>query len=341
VGGYLLTHLEARLSQATEPVPFEKFMEAALYDPRHGYYMRAKEKFGWRGDFTTAPVLDASLGKAIARWVRRETKERRGPVTIIETGAGNGQLANQILKSLGWWGRRRIHYHIVEISPWLTQQQQSTRFARQIIWHQDLASALAASESPVIISNEFVDAFPCRFLQFQGGRWHEVGLRFMGDSRIREELLPLEGVPESSALETYGDAWPREGQRVEIHESYRRWFEGYFTSAMPCTLLTIDYGGRFPDLYHRRPLGTLRAFFQQMRLEQEEIYQRAGQQDITADVNFTDLERLGRRHGFQTEIQSMREFVAQVDPGALAARTDLFQAEGAGGAFQVLTLRRK
>ena len=36
------------------PIPFRRFMEVALYHPRHGYYRRQRDPFGVSGDFYTA-----------------------------------------------------------------------------------------------------------------------------------------------------------------------------------------------------------------------------------------------------------------------------------------------
>ena len=54
-------------------------------------------------------------------------------------------------------------------------------------------------------------------------------------------------------------------------------------------MLTIDYGNTAEALYHRQPAGSLRGYFLQQRLEGLAIYQHPGLQDLTADVNFTDL----------------------------------------------------
>ena len=55
-------------------------------------------------------------------------------------------------------------------------------------------------------------------------------------------------------------------------------------------MLTIDYGDTAENLYHRQPKGSLRAYFLHQRFAGNEIYANPGMQDITADVNFTDLE---------------------------------------------------
>jgi SAM-dependent MidA family methyltransferase len=111
-------------------------------------------------------------------------------------------------------------------------------------------------------------------------------------------------------------------------------------------MLTIDYGDAFPQVYHRRPGGTLRAYFAQQRLTGAEVYQRMGRQDITTDVNFTDLQRWGERLGwatevFETQAEFIRRYVADAAERSRKDATDAYvlDPEGAGGAFRTLVQR--
>jgi len=65
-------------------------------------------------------------------------------------------------------------------------------------------------------------------------------------------------------------------------------------------MITIDYGDLMPGLYHRRPAGTLRGYAHHQRLSGQEIYQAPGRLDLTADVNFSDLEKWGEDLGWKT-----------------------------------------
>lgn len=329
-----MTHLEAQWREEEREQTFEQFMENALYHAEYGYYQRRHAIFGREGDFTTAPVLGSALGKAIARWIRSEFRNRSGEWHLIETGAGDGSLATAILGSLGFWTRRKIRYHIVEISENLRQRQMQSRFARSIQWHDDIGSALAVTQAPIVLSNEFVDAFPCRILRSNGTDWEELAVANASNGRVGEKWRPYSRTPTRfSALET---SWASEGQRIELHQSYADWFQTHFSDKNPCRLLTIDYGDRFPALYNRRPSGTLRAYFRNMRLQGAEVYERPGLQDLTADLNFTDLEHWAREAGFDTQLSSLRDWVDQWDRPSLSSQPRLFSEEGAGGAFQVL-----
>ena len=64
-------------------------------------------------------------------------------------------------------------------------------------------------------------------------------------------------------------------------------------------VLTIDYGELAPDLYSPdNAQGTLVCF--DRHAIGSDPYQRIGQQDITCQVDFTTLLRLGERHGLTT-----------------------------------------
>jgi SAM-dependent MidA family methyltransferase len=84
----------------------------------------------------------------------------------------------------------------------------------------------------------------------------------------------------------------------------------------------------------------LRGYFRQQRVEGAEIYERAGHQDLTADVNFTDLIRWGEALGLETSpVLTQRDFVLNWNPNVDlrdAATAQLLDPEGAGQAFKVL-----
>lgn len=108
-------------------------------------------------------------------------------------------------------------------------------------------------------------------------------------------------------------------------------------------MLTLDYGDAFPAVYHRQPRGTLRAYFAQQRLTGAEVYQRMGRQDITADVNFTDLQRWGESLGWRTDVfETQASFISRHIGNAAerakvnAADAFVLDAAGAGRAFKVL-----
>jgi SAM-dependent MidA family methyltransferase len=302
-------------------IPFERWMHEALYHEKFGYYAAHVRGIGRHADFTTWPVLQDSLARAVAHWAM-ETKPR-GRWNLIEVGAGTGDLAAGVLRAIGWWNRPS--YHIVEISQPLRAEQQK-RLGRKVTWHTDLSDALADCEgNALIFSNELVDAFPCRIFQKQDRSWRELALR-IEESRIVEIWHDAE-LPDSTVFD---HEWP-EGQRVEVQESFHHWFRQWQSAWRKGAMLTIDYGDVCPALYHRRPHGTLRAFAHHQRLEGPSAYAGFGVRDLTVDVNFSDLKKWsGAESGFHT----LGDFL---DSFALATAPNLAEA---AQAFKVLALDR-
>lgn len=311
-------------------IPVERYMQEALYHPEFGYYSRNIRTVGRRGDFATSASLGEALGSGIARWIR--SRRLTGKTWhVIEAGAGTGELARTVLRRLGMWSRRGLTYHIVETSPVLRAEQQKALPQFRVTWHESMSAALVACDGRALIfSNELVDAFPCRVFERRGGQWLEVGVR-IDECRITEQACPRtppDGLPVDLP----------EGQRIEVHVAAAEWIATWSRSAREARLLTIDYGDAMPSLYQRRPRGTLRAYFHHQRFEGIEVYHRFGKQDLTADVNFTDLRNWTERCGWRTvALTTQAEFLAAYG----GVRSGLHDAQladhtGAGAAFKVL-----
>ena len=316
-------------------IPIERYMQEALYHPEFGYYARNIRTVGRRGDFATSASLGEALGSGIARWI----KTHRLPGSawhVIEAGAGTGELARTVLRRLGLWQRRGLSYHIVETSPVLRAEQRRTLPQFRISWHDSMSGALAACGGRALIfSNELIDAFPCRVFERRDGSWAEIGVH-IENGRIAECVYPRPlpgGLPENLP----------EGQRIEMHLAAAEWIASWAESASETRLLTIDYGGTMPTLYHRRPRGTLRAYFHHQRYEGPEIYHRFGKQDLTADVNFSDLRRWTERCGWQTlALTTQAEFLAKYGARHMGLHdAQLADHTGAGTAFKVLEQEKK
>jgi SAM-dependent MidA family methyltransferase len=321
-------------------ISFERFMDLALYDPRHGYYARHISTIGSAGDFATALTIGDALVRSVANWVRNEARFLALPrLNIIELGGGGGQLARGILGTFQPWNR--VQYQIVEISKPLQQRQQRELHGRKIRWRETIEAALDAVDGQaIILSNEFVDAFPCKRFERAVDGWREILLSLDGDL-WREQLGPHSQTLESSTFSIRCAA----GQRVETLGSYRRWLTKMVGHLARGTLLTIDYGGLPTEIYHRKTWGTMRAFFRHERLEGMEIYLRAGHQDLTADVNFLDLRAWGEELGLTTaDLVDQTEFIRRWRPPGSTKRSKaddyLSDGKAMGNAIKVLHQRK-
>lgn len=318
-------------------ITFERFMQEALHHPVFGYYAQQIKDVGRTGDFSTSASLDPHLGKAIAQWIIARARELKWTnIPIIEVGAGNGMLARIILKHLGWRNRFRTDYMICETSPTLRKRQEKSLQWYRIRWIDNLEEGLKKTGGKALIfSNELVDAFPCRVFQKSEVHWRELGITIHPDGSLTEMLFaPLES-----------DAWFQnfstlpEGQRVERHDTYRSWLQQWGPQWIEGRLLTIDYGDRSTSLYAGSPKGSLRSYWKHQRYSGRDLYARFGKQDLTADVNFSDLIEWGKCLGWgERDFMTQREFLKQWIPKKdLDRSSSRFLVPGdAGDAFKVL-----
>ena len=310
-----------------QPVTFEQFMARALHDPQHGYYARRISAVGHRGDFTTAPMLSDVPAQAIARWAVMAMAES-GCHNLIEIGPGEGRLAAAVIRHLPWHLGWRTRLHLVETSVPLAERQRKLLGSRAT-WHCDIREALAAcGGDAVIYSNELVDAFPVRRFRKTTEGWQELAVEIEGQS-VTESLLPPAPHPVSSGfLESHP-----QGQWIEVHDSYRHFLTQWLPHWKSGRMLTIDYGAEAETLYQRRPSGTLRAYLFQQRLDGPAVYQNPGRQDLTADVNFTDLQNWSRPWVGEQRLMTFREFLLK---SGTEAPPFLSDERGAGHAYLVL-----
>lgn len=308
------------------PMRFDRFMDAALHDPQYGYYAAKVRDVGMRGDFSTTVSISPILARAIAHWLVKAMKSNR-VYDVIELGPGSGQLAFSIYKELPWILRRKLRLHLVETSTPLRKSQQKL-LGRRAIWHESLKGALSACGGKACIySNEFVDAFPVRRFRKSIDGWEES---FVVPGE--ENWEPVDQLPESTILNR---DFPN-GQIVEVHESFQSWLSDSLEHWNTGRMLTVDYGAKVGELYQRQPMGSIRAYLHHQCLTGAEVLARPGQQDITADVNFTDLSEWMKPYAktisLCTQHDFLKPFVQANDP----AEEFAINPHGAGGHFLVL-----
>lgn len=284
---------------------FEQFMWRCLHHPQRGYYSKNIHTIGSRGDFTTAPQISEAPARAIAAWASKAMRFHQTR-NLIEVGPGMGILSKQVLKHLPITLRFAVKLHLVDSSPTLLTHQKNT-LGKRAAYHTTIHEALkCCGGNAVIFSNELVDAFPIRLFQKNQSDWQEIAL--VHSEKLTQEILvePL-SLPKSSIFRR---DFPI-GQRVEVHDSYRKWLRSWLPQWHGGEMLTIDYGNLAENLYCRSPQGSLRGYLLQQRVEGSAIYQNRGLQDLTADVNFTDLIEWGEP---ELQYDAPRSFADFIQP---------------------------
>ena len=109
-------------------ITFARYQDAVLYDPNYGYYSSGRVGIGAKGDFFTASSLGKDFGELLAvqlveMWHKLDCPKT---FTVVEMGAGNGNLASDILTYLTATQKEflpHLEYIILEKSPQLIIEQ--------------------------------------------------------------------------------------------------------------------------------------------------------------------------------------------------------------------------
>ncbi|MDJ0796085.1 MAG: class I SAM-dependent methyltransferase [Calothrix sp. MO_167.B12] len=297
-------------------ITFAEYMDMVLYHPQHGYYSTQAAKLGKEGDFFTSVHLGADFGELLAeQFVQMwELLGKPQQFTLVEMGAGQGYLALDILKYIQQQYPDCFHcldYIIVERSPTLQHIQQEKLSEFPINW-QTLDTIASNSVIGCFFSNELVDAMPVHQFRINGGKLQEIYVttqEFSGDEDISKfsQSLFVEVTGEASTPElqsyfelvgidihSYADEY-----QSEVNLAALQWLSIVAERLQRGYVLTIDYGYPAHRYYNpRRSQGTLQCYWQHQR--HNNPYINIGQQDITAHVDFTALEKWGDRCGLKS-----------------------------------------
>src|SRR5580704_16196851 len=125
----LSAQIRTEIAQAGGWLPFDRYMEQALYAPGLGYYGGGSIKFGRRpedgSDFVTAPELSPLFAATLARPIA-QALEASSTRHVMEFGAGTGKLAAGLLNALDALGVEFDSYSIVDLSGELRERQRET-----------------------------------------------------------------------------------------------------------------------------------------------------------------------------------------------------------------------
>jgi SAM-dependent MidA family methyltransferase len=266
----MLQRIKAEIAAAGGWISFARYMELAL----QAYYGRSDQQFGARGDFVTAPELGSLFGRTLARQIKQIGENR-----ILELGAGSGALAETLLKEL------QCEYLILETSGAL-RSRQAARLGSKVNFLDTLPEAFRG----VVIANEVADAMPVHAVA-----WRAEGVMERGVSLdLTWEERPARGtlLQEAKTIEV---PVPYES---EIGLAARAWMRSLGERLESGVILVIDYGFPRHEYYHpQRATGTLMCHYRHHA--HGDPFQRPGEQDITAHVDFSALAHAARESGLE------------------------------------------
>ena len=302
----LAVSLRARIEREG-PIRFRDWMQAALYDESDGYYCRPGQvRQGRAGDYRTAPETSPLFAATFAWYFSKLFAELLFELgsppnwTIFEAGAGGGEFAHGVLKTL-----RDIYpevfaatnYVIDEISPATRQraQERLSEFADRVTF-QRLSEIDDPAKAGVCFSNELIDAFPVHRVIMRDGGLRELCVGVSGDDFVWVEGNPVQQVAEYCERVGFRLA---EGQIAEINleaDEYISRAAGLFNRGF---LVTVDYGAERGELLDSpdRFAGTLRAFRRHELIPN--VLASPGAQDLTTTVDWTQIKEAGRLAGLR------------------------------------------
>ncbi|GGZ89631.1 hypothetical protein GCM10007162_00330 [Ignatzschineria ureiclastica] len=301
-------------------IPFSRFFELALYHPQYGYYTGPQAVFGREGDFITAPLISPFFSKSLAEQVIEVSQHLSENWQILEIGAGNGTMAKDLLLHLAEKDQLPAQYLILEVSPNLRERQKALlteylpEYIAQVQW---IDTPPESAWEGVILANEVLDALPVERFRVVDGKPYYVDVTlapFAEDRDHQESSNKVASTEELSstlsesstlhfaphlreadqALNDYyqslvekGFHFP-DGYESEYCPMLQPWLVPFFTHLTRGVALFIDYGYDEKEYYRpERMTGTLIAHYKHRA--HEDFYLYPGLQDLTANVNFTEV----------------------------------------------------
>ena len=332
-------------------ITFAQFMQACLYSPHGGFYSARGTRISTH--FGTSPTSHPVFGALIARQLEQMWHLLGDPPVfhVIEVGSGDGALAQSIVQACWRMAPRLaqvLYYVAADYEPrWLPLP------AHTFDWDNGTGDGISPSRRDVILGvqrvkteglrafrnvvgcilcNELIDNFPVHRFAIQGGRVKEVFVTLAGGTLT--EVLDEPSSPRiEERLTSLGLSLP-EGYRGEVNLAMEDW-TGQLAQALDRGfILTIDYGQLATDLYSlQNNQGTLVCYHR--HVVSRDPYQYIGHQDMTCQVDFTSLMRLGDRHGLATVGYALqRQFLTNL---GFSSCLDALQTQGLSAARTALS----
>ena len=283
-------------------------MEAALYDPGHGYYMREPAR---ETDYFTSVTAHPVFVEMLARHLDDVWKAlgQPDPFVVVEMASGDGEFAKNLIRlSPEHTWASSLDYVGVEPGP-------ARRRAAQRLTGGKFVASLAEvgrHRAAAVLSNEMFDALPFDMARRSGGGWVEERVGLDGDSFVFVDAPATDVILDYG--ERYGARVPECG-RIEIRKGVRDVYAALDRLADHIAITTVDYGNT-AELVHGKRLsaGTAMAF--RAHRGSENLLARPGEQDLTCHVNFTELADVGESFGLKAApLVQQADFLASLGIG--------------------------
>lgn len=291
-GAYMNTFLKALISNSSnELITYARYIEAVLYHPEFGYYMKDKQKIGRQGDFITTSNISDLYGRMMAKWFSFVCKRAQLAPVFCEIGAGNGRFAKAFLQEWKETIQTPLTYIIVEGSPFHRKLQRELLLPDFPIIQVVSINEVEAFEG-AIFSNELFDALPVHVIEKHNGELYEmmIGIR---NNDLYEQKVPLTNSDILFFLqESKIDL--KEKQRIEVPLAMVEMLREISRTLLKGIVVTADYGYTNEEWMNpRRTKGSLRGYFKHQMVD--DVLQHPGEMDITTHIHFDYLIQKGEQ----------------------------------------------
>jgi SAM-dependent MidA family methyltransferase len=272
-------------------ITFREYVELCLYDPERGYYTGGAGARARHADYITSPAISPTFGWALGRLARELAGHADGgPVAVVDIGCGDGTLITAIAESCG------VGPHYVGIDRSLSFVPAALRDGRRITFDTSL-DAIPRDALTLVVSNELFDAIPCSRVVRREEGLRELGVT-LSDGRL--EWCEMPAAPEIDGYFARHGVELRIGQFADVTTEWGRAYGEICERVSRGLIVTFDYGFPSKQLFDPRirMYGTAAAY--RGHEVHRDLFADPGRQDLTAHINFDDIERAGADAGFST-----------------------------------------
>ena len=278
------------------PITFADFIYYALYHPGLGYYSSGNAKIGKKGDFYTNPHVSPAFGEVIGIFIEKVINHlETSNFTILELGAGKGYLALDILNYLS---TKRDLYKLINYI--IIDNNIDNNYTNILKDHLNKIkifnniSELDSNFKGVVISNELFDSLPFHRIIYQNNQFEEIYVSYE-NNKFKEIKGDLSTCDIKNYLNNY-DLKPVDSKQIEVNLLAKEILKNIDSCLDKGYILTIDYGYLSEEFFSNEKInGTFRCFYK--HTINDNPYINIGHQDITADVDFTNLIQCGIQLG--------------------------------------------